>query len=85
VQSPPPGRQRTSVAYFFNPRLESTITPIDLPSELAADAPGGQNADPNDPVFSTFGVNYLKIRLRSHPDVARAHYSDVPRLSSTDT
>jgi isopenicillin N synthase-like dioxygenase len=85
VRSPPPGRQRISIAYFFNPRLESTFRPIELPPELAAEASGGQNADANDPIFATFGVNYLKIRLRSHPDVARLHYADVPRLSSTES
>ena len=33
--------------------------------------------DPNDPIFATFGDNYLKIRLRSHRDVALAHYADL--------
>jgi isopenicillin N synthase-like dioxygenase len=30
----------------------------------------------NDPIFATFGDNDLKIRLRSHRDVAQAHYGD---------
>lgn len=77
VQSPPPGTERLSIAYFFHPRLECVFEPIELPPELAAQAHGGQNADPADPVFATFGDNYLKIRLRSHPDVAAAHYADV--------
>ena len=77
VTSPPPGRERISVAYFYHPRLESQFRPVDLPPELAAMTRGGQNADPQDPVFATFGDNYLKIRLRSHPDVAAAHYADL--------
>ena len=77
VQSPPPNRERLSVAYFFHPRLDSVFAPIALPPELSAQARGGQNADPNDPVFATFGDNYLKIRLRSHRDVAAAHYADL--------
>lgn len=77
VKSPPPGRERISIAYFCHPRLESEFQPIDLPPELAAQTRGGQNADPNDPIFSTFGDNYLKIRLRSHQDVALAHYADL--------
>ncbi|HEU4618785.1 MAG TPA: 2-oxoglutarate and iron-dependent oxygenase domain-containing protein [Gammaproteobacteria bacterium] len=77
VKSPPPGRARISIAYFFHPRLESIFEPIALAAELAARAPGGQNADPRDPVFSTFGENYLKIRMRSHPDVAARYYADV--------
>ncbi|HEX6997267.1 MAG TPA: 2-oxoglutarate and iron-dependent oxygenase domain-containing protein [Gammaproteobacteria bacterium] len=79
VQSPPPGRERISIAYFFHPRLESVFEPIPLPPALAARAPGGQNADPNDPIFRVFGDNYLKIRLRSHADVAERHYADVLR------
>ena len=77
VLSPPSGRERISVAYFFHPRLECVFEPVALPPELAAEARGGENADPNDPVFKCFGDNYLKIRLRSHPDVAAAHYRDV--------
>jgi len=77
VQSPPSGRERLSVAYFFHPRLDAVFAPIELPPELAAAARGGQNVDPNDPIFATFGDNYLKIRLRSHRDVALAHYSDL--------
>jgi isopenicillin N synthase-like dioxygenase len=79
VQSPPPGRERLSIAYFFHPRLDAVFAPIALPPELAAAARGGQNADPSDPIFATFGDNYLKIRLRSHRDVALAHYTDLVR------
>jgi len=74
VRSPRGGLSRLSIAYFFHPRLESVFEPIPLPKELARHAPGGQNADPSDPVFARFGENYLKIRLRSHPNVAAAHY-----------
>ena len=77
VQSPPSGRERLSVAYFFHPRLDAVFAPIALPPELAAQTRGGQNTDPNDPIFATFGDNYLKIRLRSHRDVALAHYADL--------
>lgn len=77
VASPPRGRERISIAYFFHPRLDSVFEPIRLPSELAAEAHGGENADPRDPIFRCFGDNYLKIRLRSHPDVAAAHYGDL--------
>jgi len=76
VDSPQPGLERLSVAYFFNPRFESVFDPVELPAELAVDASGGQNADGHDPVFRTFGENNLKIRLRAHPDVAAAHYAN---------
>src|SRR5262249_40089517 len=78
VASPPSGKERISIAYFFHPRLASGVEPIALPPALASEAPGGENSDPNDPVLKCFGDNYLKIRLRSHPDVAAAHYADVP-------
>jgi len=77
VSSPPPGKERISIAYFFHPRLDCVFEPIELPPALAAEARGGENADPSDPVLKCFGDNYLKIRLRSHPDVAAAHYADV--------
>jgi len=79
VVSPPPGKERISIAYFFHPRLDCVFEPVELPPELAAEARGGENADPDDPVLKRFGENYLKIRLRSHPDVAAAHYRDVLR------
>jgi isopenicillin N synthase-like dioxygenase len=75
VVSPPPGRARLSIAFFAHPRLEARFEPIELPPKLAAQSSGGQNADPDDPVFSTFGENCLKIRLRAHPDVAARFYS----------
>ncbi len=77
VVSPPAGKQRISIAYFMNPRLDAKFEPVELPDELAADAPGGQNTDPADPVFATFGANTLKIRMRSHPEVTAAYYADV--------
>jgi hypothetical protein len=33
--------------------------------------------DPHNPLFREIGWNYLKSRLRSHPDVARRHYADL--------
>lgn len=86
VVSPPLGVERISVAYFFNPCLESRLEPVDLPAALAVEAPGGQNADPRDPVFATYGENWLKFRLRSHPDVAALHHADLLALQpASDT
>jgi hypothetical protein len=33
--------------------------------------------DPENPLFRDVGRNYLKSRLRSHPDAARRHYADL--------
>ena len=77
VVSPAAGKERISVAYFFNPRLNAVFDQIPLPSELSTKASGGQNRDPSDPVFKTFGANTLKIRMRAHPDVTQKFYADV--------
>ncbi len=77
VVSPSAGRQRVSIAYFFNPRMEATFGTIALPPELAAEAPGGQSSRPGDPIFSNYGDNWLKFRIRSHPDVAEIHHPDL--------
>ena len=77
VVSPPPGVERLSLAYFFNPRLETTLSPIDLPAELAAAAHGGDSVDAANPILANYGDNSLKVRLRAHPDVAARHHADL--------
>jgi isopenicillin N synthase-like dioxygenase len=77
VVSPPPGRERVSIAYFFNPSMESTFDAIPLPPELAAAAIGGENERPGDTIFTNYGDNWLKFRVRSHPDVAAIHHPDL--------
>ena len=77
VVSPPPGRQRISVAYFHNPAMEATFGEIPLPSELAAKTRGSANERPGDTIFSNYGDNWLKFRVRSHPDVAAIHHPDL--------
>ena len=72
-----PGVERVSIAYFFNPKLEATLAPIELPPELAAEAPGGESVDPSNPILANYGDNSLKVRLRAHPDVAALHHADL--------
>jgi isopenicillin N synthase-like dioxygenase len=62
---------RISVPYFFNPRLDAQIPTLALPAALARRA--DPRADPSDPIFSPYGRNAWKSRLRAHPDVAAAH------------
>jgi isopenicillin N synthase-like dioxygenase len=66
-----PARERISVPYFFNPRLDAQIPVLSLPTELRALATSRH--DPSDPIFSVYGRNAWKSRLRAHPDVAAAH------------
>jgi isopenicillin N synthase-like dioxygenase len=78
VNLPEPAADRISVAYFFNPRLDAQIPVLSLPAELAARA--ARSEDPSDPIFSVYGRNAWKSRLRAHPDVAAAHgYSATER------
>jgi len=62
------------VAFFLGARLDATVPILDLPPELAAQA-RGLKQDPLNPLFHEVGRNYLKSRLRSHPDVARRHHA----------
>jgi isopenicillin N synthase-like dioxygenase len=62
---------RISVPYFFNPRLDAQVPTLSLPAELAKRSE--RRADPSDPIFSVYGRNACKSRLRAHPDVAAAH------------
>ncbi|OLL76348.1 putative 2-Oxobutyrate oxidase [Pseudonocardia sp. Ae168_Ps1] len=76
VASPPPGEVRTSIPFFFNPALDSTVPRIALPAALAAQA-HGVSRDPDNVISGTFGDNLLKARLRAHPDVAARHHPDL--------
>lgn len=80
VVSPPAGRERFSAAFFLGARLDATVPLLRLPLLLAARARGPER-DPDNPLLRDVGANYLKGRLRSHPDVARRHYPDL--LSAT--
>jgi len=76
VVTPPAGIDRISVAFFMGARLDATVPLLELPPALAAEARGPER-DPNNPLFNAVGRNYLKGRLRSHPDVARRHHADL--------
>ncbi len=70
---------RLAIAFFLGPRLDSHVPVLSLPPELAAQvcsiAP-----DPLNPVFHDVGKNWLKSRVRSHPDVAERYHADVVGL-----
>ncbi len=76
VISPPAGSTRISIPFFFNPALDARIPVIPLAPELAG-AATGVTADPDNPIFGTYGENALKSRLRAHPDVAARHHADL--------
>jgi isopenicillin N synthase-like dioxygenase len=76
VVAPPAGTDRNSIAFFLGARLDATIPVLQLPPALAKEARGPER-DPNNPLFHQTGQNYLKGRLRSHPDVAKRHHADL--------
>ena len=80
VVSPPAGKERLSIAFFLGARLDGVVPVYPLPSALAGEAHGPQS-DPQNPLLRDVGWNYLKGRLRSHPDVAERYYRDVLRGS----
>jgi len=81
VVTPPAGVERISAAFFLGARLDATVPLLQLPPALAARARGPER-DPNNPLLREVGQNYMKGRLRSHPDVARRHYADLDPVSN---
>jgi isopenicillin N synthase-like dioxygenase len=84
VITPPAGRERISAVFFLGARLDAKVPLLSLPPELAAKA-RGPDRDPNNPLFRDVGQNYLKGRLRSHPDVAQRYYADLVEPGAADS
>jgi isopenicillin N synthase-like dioxygenase len=76
VITPPAGIERISAAFFLGARLDATVPLLRLPPTLATQARGPEH-DPQNPLFREVGLNYMKGRLRSHPDVAQRHHADL--------
>lgn len=81
VVSPPAGAERLSIAFFLGAQLNAVVPVYALPDALAQEA-SGPESDPQNPLLRDVGWNYLKGRLRSHPDVAERYYRDVLRERS---
>jgi isopenicillin N synthase-like dioxygenase len=78
VRAPHPETDRVSIPYFLNPALDALVPIISLPPELAA-LSRGVEADPDNPIFNTYGENAWKSRTRAHPDVAELHHGIKPK------
>lgn len=76
VETPPAGSDRLSIAFFLGARLDAVVPLYQLPASLMAEA-HGPASDPHNPLLRDVGFNYLKGRIRSHPDVAQRYYQDV--------
>jgi len=82
-----PAPERISVPYFFNPRLDAQMPVLSLPDELAARVDNNWTpaADPSDRIFSVYGRNAWKSRLRAHPDVVAAHGYSAGRVEDQNS
>ncbi|MDU3077831.1 MAG: isopenicillin N synthase family oxygenase [Mixta calida] len=75
VVSPQAERERLSIAFFLGAQLDAVVPVYQLPPSLARLAQGPAS-DPLNPLLREVGWNYLKGRLRSHPDVAQRFYPE---------
>jgi isopenicillin N synthase-like dioxygenase len=69
-----PAHERYSVPFFFNPRLDAHIEPLEFPH--SHHAPGATD-DPSNPLYAEFGRNELKGYLRAHPEVTKKFHPDL--------
>lgn len=73
-----PGADRISIPFFYAPALDSVIPQLSLPAELKQ-AARGVTQDPNNPIHRVYGKNWLKSRVRAHPNVVQAHHPHLGR------
>ncbi|MCP2192751.1 isopenicillin N synthase family dioxygenase [Williamsia deligens] len=72
VITPPGSPERLSIPYFYAPSLDAVMPRIPLPDGQASSV----TADPDNPLFDTYGLNTWKSRTRAHPDVVARWYPD---------
>ena len=75
-----PGSDRISIPFFYAPALDSVIPQLELPVELQGEA-RGVTRDPNNPIHRVYGKNWLKSRVRAHPNVVEAHHPHLAQNS----
>lgn len=68
-------KERFSIAYFLGVQLDKDIPIFDI-GDLAKESKG-VDTDPKNPLLRNVAQNYFKRMIRSHPDVAKAHHSDL--------
>ncbi|MGH3435919.1 MAG: isopenicillin N synthase family dioxygenase [Pseudonocardiaceae bacterium] len=74
VVSPPPGVNRYSAPFFYNPRLEATMP--SLPSSMVTEAAGVEH-DPENPFTASYGDNVMRGMVRAFPDVISLHHPEL--------
>ena len=84
VVSPPASQDRLSIAFFLGAQLDAVVPVYELPEALSREAQGPES-DPLNPLLRDVGWNYLKGRLRSHPDVAARYYPEAINKTAETT
>jgi isopenicillin N synthase-like dioxygenase len=85
VLVPKGGVARQSINFFFNPRPDAFVKPIELPEQVRSLRPVGEgvqlDGNPNNVILNAYGANALKGMCRSHPDVVERHHPDLTYLT----
>ena len=72
------GRERVSVPFFYNPRLEAVVRPLALPAALEWEREEGERwRNPANELIAEYGANAFKSLARSHPTVLRRWHADL--------
>jgi isopenicillin N synthase-like dioxygenase len=77
VQSPLAPHDYFSLPFFYNPRFDYVVRPIEFSDHILPALTGEPPVDPANPIFAEYGYNALKGRLRSHRDVAARYYGQT--------
>ena len=81
VITPAEGISRYSVPFFLGANLCAALPQLRVEGDLKR-AIRGVSEDPSNPLFHDVGTNHLKARIRSHPNVAQAHYQDIKQSAN---
>ena len=78
-------RARLSIPYFYNPALEATVEPLELPASLPWEREAEYDRErhwrrPQNALLAEYGANAFKSLARSHPAVFARHHSDLRLL-----
>lgn len=83
VLSLPGTRSRYSIPFFFNPRLDAEVKPMDIETVTSKEwrdtaAKGGESTHGGkNRLHPVFGMNTFKSFVRSHPQVVKMHHPDL--------
>ncbi|MFD6156435.1 isopenicillin N synthase family dioxygenase [Nocardia sp. NPDC060256] len=74
VVSPPPGVDRYSTPFFYNPRLDAIMRPLHTDAVRNA---AGVVPDPENPLTASYGANVLRGMVRAFPELIALHHPEV--------